>query len=162
MSKDDALDALDLKVLSHYQRDTRMPAEKIAHKVGLSAAAVQRRLRRMRTAQVIEGEYAKVAPKAVGLQITCLVGVELERESASGIERFKTKMARYSQVQQCYYVTGPCDFMLVVLARDMESYELFTRKALLDDPNVRGFATYVVLDRVKVESGVPIDANRDP
>jgi Lrp/AsnC family transcriptional regulator, leucine-responsive regulatory protein len=153
----DELDALDLQVLRRYQRNTRMPAEKIAAEVGLSTAAVQRRLRRMREGRVIEGEVAKVAPKAVGMNITCLVGVELDREGAAGIDRFKAKMLRYPQVQQCYYVTGPSDFMLVVLARDMEAYELFSRKALLDDPNVRSFTTYVVLDRVKTEGGVPIE-----
>jgi DNA-binding Lrp family transcriptional regulator len=150
------LDEFDLKILRRYQKNTRIPAEKIATEVGLSTAAVQRRLRRLRESGVIEAEVAKVAPKSVGLPVTCLVGIELERESASANERFKAKMAKHPQVQQCYYVTGPVDFMVIVLVPDMEAYDAFSRKVFLDDPNVRSFTTYVVLDRVKTDCTVPI------
>lgn len=112
----------------------------------------------MRETGVIEAEVAKISPQAIGLPITCLVAVQLVRESASGIERFKAKMARHHQIQQCYYVTGSLDFMLVVLAKDMESYEIFSRNALLGDDNVRSFTTHVVLDRVKAGIEVPIEA----
>ena len=151
------LDKLDRKILRRYQGDTRIAAQRIAADVGLSTAAVQRRLRRMRESEVIEAEVAQLDPTALGWSVTCVVGVELIRETASGIERFKQKMLRYPQVQQCYYVTGPMDFMLVVLAEDMRGYEAFSRKALLDDANVRSFVTYVVLDRTKTGCDVPID-----
>ena len=152
-----ALDALDRKILRRFQHDTRVPAERIAADVGLSAAAVQRRLRRMRASGVIEAEVAKISPSAVDVPITCIVGVELVRETASGLQRFIAKMARYPQVQQCYYVTGRMDFMLVVLARDMQAYDQFARKALLDDANVRSYETHVVLQPVKTGSSVPIE-----
>lgn len=59
-------------------------------------------------------------------------------------------------MQQCYYVTGQADFALVVITEDMAAYEAFTREALLSDPNVRGFTTSVVMDRVKVGMTLPI------
>lgn len=151
------LDALDLKILRRYQKNTRTPAEGIAAEVGLSTAAVQRRLRKMRSSGVIEAEVAKISPAAVGLPITCIVSVELVRESANGIQKFKTRLARYPEVQQCYYVTGAADFILIVLARDMQAYEVFSNKALLDDSNVRSFSTNVVLDRVKTGIDVAIN-----
>jgi Lrp/AsnC family transcriptional regulator, leucine-responsive regulatory protein len=150
------LDQLDRRILRRYQANTRVAAETIAIEVGLSTAAVQRRLRRMRQAGVIREEVAVIEPRAVGLAVTCIVAVELLRETASGIQRFKTKIARYPEVQQCFYVTGACDFMLVVLAADMQAYEAFTSKALLDDTNVRSFTTHVVLDPVKIGSNVVI------
>jgi DNA-binding Lrp family transcriptional regulator len=150
------VDRLDRKILRRYQANTRVAAETIAAEVGLSTAAVQRRLRRMRQNGVIRQEAAVIDPRAVGLAVTCLVAVELLRESGSGIQRFKTKIARYPEVQQCYYVTGTYDFLLIVLAKDMQAYEAFTRKALLDDANVRSFTTHVVLDPVKVGATVAI------
>jgi len=60
------------------------------------------------------------------------------------------------EVQQCYYVTGQTDFILIVLAASMEDYEAFTRRALLDDANVHSFVTSVVLDRVKTGVSVPV------
>lgn len=151
------LDALDRKILRRYQHDTRLAAETIASEIGLSTAAVQRRLRRLRDRGVIEAEVARLDPGALGLPVTCIVGVELVRETANGLQRFSKKIARYEEVQQCYYVTGRMDFMLVVLARDMQSYDVFARKALLDDPNVRSYETHVVLERAKTGASVPVE-----
>lgn len=153
------LDKLDLRILARVQHNARLPAETIAAEVGLSAAAVQRRLKRMREAGVIRAELAQVAPASVGLPLTCLVGVELERESQQALDRFKTRIVTWPQVQQCYYVTGQSDFMLVVLCPDMAAYDAFTREALLADGNVRGFTTSVVLDAVKVGLALPIGAD---
>jgi len=153
--RDVDLDDIDRKILARYQHDTRVPAQAIGAGVGLSAAAVQRRLKRLREAGVIEAEIARIAPEALGYAVTCVVGVDIENERRADIEGFKRRMARFPEVQQCYYVTGAVDFMLIVLARSAADYEAFTREALLDDPNVRSFTTYVVLDRSKVGLGVP-------
>jgi len=42
---DTALDDFDLRILARYQHDTQVPARAIAEAVGLSTAAVQRRLK---------------------------------------------------------------------------------------------------------------------
>jgi len=150
------LDRHDREILARYQHDTQVPAKVIAEAVGLSTAAVQRRLKRLRDERVIEREAAQLDPKALGMPVTCLVSVDLERERGADLERFRRKVLAAPEVQQCWYVTGATDFVLVVLAESMEAYEAFTRRALLDDPNVRSFTTYVALERVKVGLGVPL------
>jgi Lrp/AsnC family leucine-responsive transcriptional regulator len=150
------LDDFDLAILARYQLDTRRPAEAIGAEVGLSAAAVQRRLKRLREQGAIEAEVAKVSAKATGFPVTCLVSVDIDREGAAEIARFKSRMLACPQVQQCYYVTGPTDFMLVVLARDLGDYEAFTREYLLPDKNVRSFTTHVVLETAKAGLEVPL------
>ncbi|HEY2514446.1 MAG TPA: Lrp/AsnC family transcriptional regulator [Polyangiaceae bacterium] len=159
MPQNDAppLDAFDRKILEHYQHDTRAPAQKIGEAVGLSAAAVQRRLRAMREAGVIVAEVAQIAPERVGFPLTCIVGVRLERESRAENLRFQKRIARSRYVQQCYSVTGDVDYVLVVLARDMQDFQAFAEEALSDDANVRSFTTYVSLDRVKVGTSTPIE-----
>jgi DNA-binding Lrp family transcriptional regulator len=154
---DTTLDDFDLRILARYQRDTQVPARAIGQAVGLSTAAVQRRLKRLRAIGVILREVAEVAPSAVGLPVTCVVAVDLDRERASDLDRFKRKMLGLPEVQQCYYVTGQTDFVLLVLVATMEAYEAFTRRALLDDDNVKSFTTSVVLDRVKTGVAVPLD-----
>src|SRR5205814_1420812 len=144
-----ALDALDLKILQRYQDDTRIAAEAIGAEVGLSAAAVQRRLKRMREEGIIRAEVAQLDQRALGFPVTCVVGVDLIHESVGHAERFKRRIAALPEVQQCYDVTGTTDFILIVVAPDMESYDAFTRRELLSDANVKNFTTYVVLDQVK-------------
>ena len=144
------------RILERYQVDTRTPAQKIGAAVGLSAAAVQRRLKRMREVGVITAEVAQLAPEAVGYPMTCIVGVRLERESRAETTRFKRAMTSHRQVQQCYGVTGDVDFMLVVLARDMQDFDAFAQQALYSDANVKSFTTFVCLERVKVSASAPI------
>ena len=151
-----SLDRFDLAILERYQRDTQQPAKTIGDAVGLSAAAVQRRLKRLREDGVIARESAVLEPRALGMMVTCIVTVDLDREGSADLDRFRRAMARRPEVQQCYYVTGQTDFVLIVLARDMEAYDAFTREALMADGNVRSFTTQVVLERVKVSVDVPI------
>ena len=150
------LDAYDKKILALHQADTRTPAKTIADAVGLSAAAVQRRLKRLRDDGVIEREVAQLDPRALGLAVTCVVTVDLDGERAADLERFKRRMRACPEVQQCYYVTGQADFVLIVLVADMEAYDAFTRRALLGDDNVKSFTTHVTLERVKVGLDVAV------
>lgn len=150
------LDAFDIQILARYQNDTRVTAEAIGAQVGLSAAAVQRRLKALRDRGVIEAETAKISASAVGFPLTCVVTVDLDPEGAAELARFKSRMLAIPEVQQCYYVTGAADFVLIVLARNMASYESFTREHLLSDPTVRSFTTHVVMDSVKTGSAAPL------
>jgi DNA-binding Lrp family transcriptional regulator len=123
--------------------------------VALSAPAVQRRIKRLRAAGVIEREVAVVNPAAVGLPMTFVVIVELERESAGQIDAFRRKVAAEPQVQQGYYVTGEGDFVLVAVARDMDDFEALTRRLFFEDPNVRRFRTSVAMGRAFRSLNVP-------
>lgn len=154
---DTALDDFDLRILARYQHDTQVPARAIAEAVGLSTAAVQRRLKRLREIGVIRREVAEIEPRTVGLPVTCVVAVDLDRERAVDLDRFKRRMIALPEVQQCYYVTGQADFLLIVLVKSMEDYDAFARRALLGDDNVKSFVTTVVMDRVKTGVMVPLD-----
>ena len=86
----------------------------------------------------------------------CIVGVDLVDERAEHIDSFKKAMLKHRNVQQCYYVTGEIDFILVIVARDLAQYEVFTREAFSSNRNVRSFTTYVVMDAVKVGTALPL------
>lgn len=156
-----SLDSFDRKILKIMQTSNRTTSEQIAEQVGLSPAAVQRRVKRMREQQIISTDVSVVNAKALGRNMTLIVQVSLERERADLIDLFKKEMRKREEVQQCYYVTGSADFMLVVTAHDMEEYEQFTREAFFDNTNVRSFQTHVVMDPVKVGLTVPVDEKQD-
>jgi len=62
------------------------------------------------------------------------------------------------EVQQCYYVTGDADFVLVLLVADMAEYERLTRRLFFGNPNVRKFRTLVTMERVKFETAIALEA----
>ncbi|WAL65383.1 Lrp/AsnC family transcriptional regulator [Amycolatopsis cynarae] len=150
------LDQLDLAILSRLQEDSRTIAESIGAQVGLSAAAVQRRIKRLREAGVISREVAVIDPKAVGVDMTFVVSVEMERERIDVLDAFRKQVLADPAVQQCYYVTGSADFMLLVTCRDMTAFEAFTRRTFFENEEVRHFTTSVVMDRVKVGLSIPL------
>ncbi|WP_291737550.1 Lrp/AsnC family transcriptional regulator, partial [Leisingera sp. F5] len=122
----------------------------ISHEIGLSAPAVQKRLKKLRDTGVIEKEIAILSPARLGREMTVIVQVVLERESRMHLDAFKRKMRQASQVQQCYYTTGEADFILVVIVGDIKEYEAFTQEYFFDESNVSRFTSSVVMDRVKV------------
>jgi len=150
------IDGFDRKILEIIQQSNRTTSDQIAEQVGLSPAAVQRRMKRMREQNIIQSDIAVVNPKAVGRGVTLIVQVTLERERLDLLDTFKKEMKVNPSVQQCYYVTGSADFILVVTAKDMEDYEVFTREVFFDNLNIRNFQTNVVMDSVKAGLSVPV------
>lgn len=151
------LDPADRTLLALLQADGRTPLDRMADATGLSAATVQRRVKRLREAGVIEREAAVLDPASLGWAMTFLVLVEMERERIDVLDAFRRRMRSEPQVQQCYYITGDADFALICLARDMADYEQLTRRLFFDDMNVRRFRTSVVMDRTKVGLDVGTD-----
>ena len=156
MTDDAPLDDFDREILRRLQLDARATGEAIGATVHLSAAAVQRRIKRLRQSGVIAAEVAIVDPVAVGQAMSFVIGVELERERADMLDAFRRAARADPNVQQCYYVTGVADFILIVVARDMADFEAFTRRLLFDNANIRRFTTSVVMSRDKIGNTVPI------
>jgi DNA-binding Lrp family transcriptional regulator len=150
------LDRFDLAILKALQADNRMPQRLIAKAVGLSAPAVQRRIRRLEASGVVQANVAVVDPLRVGQAITLLVEVEMESERTQVFDAAKRSFAAAEEVQQCYYVTGEADFVLVVMVRSMADYEALTKRLFFANNKVRRFRTFVAMDRVKVGLTVPL------
>ncbi|UPJ63723.1 Lrp/AsnC family transcriptional regulator [Bradyrhizobium sp. 191] len=151
-------DRLDARIMTLVQGNNRLTSDEIGERVGLSATAVQRRLKKLRDSGIIEADVSIVSPKAVGRPVSMLVLVSLERERADIIDRFKQALRANREVMSGYYVTGEADFVIIVTATDMEGYEQFTRRFFYENPDIKGFKTLVIMDRVKVGFTIPIEA----
>lgn len=153
------MDKFDAALLTAVQQDNRLTAEQLSARVGLSPAACQKRLKKLRETGVIERDIAVLRPAAVDRGLTMIVEVTLERERAELIDEFKRTMLAAPEVMQCYYVTGSADFILILTAKDMKDYEDFTRRYFFQHSNVSRFRTNVVMDRVKASLAVPVEAD---
>jgi Lrp/AsnC family leucine-responsive transcriptional regulator len=149
-------DEFDRKLLRLLQQNNKLTADELAETVGLSPSAVQRRLKKLRDEKIIEADVSIISPAVADIGIQCIVDVILERGNSVDLEKFKSAMLKCSEVMQCYYVTGTYDFVIIVNARDMQHYEAFTKKHLMDNPNVKHFYTHVVMDKVKVGYSIAI------
>lgn len=150
------LDAYDRKILAEVQADARIAQSELGERVHLSTAAVNRRLKRLADDRVIEKYTAVVAPEALGYALTIVAEVEAESVQVDLLDAMKRSFSASPLVQQCYYVTGQCDFILVITAQSMEQYQELTRELFFQNNNVKRFRTFVSMSRVKVTLDVPI------
>jgi DNA-binding Lrp family transcriptional regulator len=153
-----SLDSFDRAILAILQRDNKTPQRAIGEAVNLSAPAVQRRIKRMEESGVIRANVAIVDPAAVGRPLTLFVEVEVESERTELIDQTKQRFAAAPEVQQCYYVTGETDFVLVITVATMAEYEALTRRLFFAEGNVKRFRTFIAMDQVKVGLETPVGA----
>jgi Lrp/AsnC family leucine-responsive transcriptional regulator len=152
-----ALDEYDFKLLAEVQRDARIPQNELGARVSLSTAAVNRRLKRLSDEGVVEKYTAVVAPEKVGYPLTIVVTVEAESEQTDLLDAMRRSFQLCPQVQQCYYVAGEWDYVLVLTVRHMEQYNELTRQLFFGNNNVKRFKTLVALSRIKVGLNVPVE-----
>lgn len=150
------LDAFDIKILRMVQRNNQTSQRVIAEKIGLSPPAVARRLQRLREAKVIRSDLAVLDETAVGRPLMIIVHVTTENERLDLLDAMKDRFKRCPQVQQCYYVTGEMDFILILNVRDMAEYNEVTRALFFDAGNVKSFRTCVSMENVKTYGPIPL------
>ena len=150
------VDKIDNAILGLVQVDNSISTAEIGERIGLSTTSVQRRLNRLRQNGVIAKEVAVIDSSSVGCKMTFIVNVEFERERLDLLEDFKKAAIKSPEIQQCYYVTGEADVVMIVVARDMDHYEEFTRSAFFSNGNIRRFRTSVVMQEYKKGLELPL------
>ena len=117
-----ALDEKDLAILRLLQQNAKMTVREIATQVHLSPTPVHERIKRMEEGGVIRQYVALVDHTKVkkGLMVICYVSLK-EHNKQSGA-RFIRTMHELHQVIECYNISGEFDFMLKVVAENMDAY----------------------------------------
>lgn len=150
------LDSFDRAILTIIQENATLSYADIGERVNLSASAALRRVQRMKDNGTIIATRAILDPERVGHSLTILVEVSLENEHAATLERTKEALIDDPQVQQCYYVTGDADLIIILTMPNMSSYKAFTDRHFLGNANIRKFKTSVVMDCVKRTTAYPL------
>ncbi|WP_292008962.1 Lrp/AsnC family transcriptional regulator [Chryseobacterium sp.] len=152
------LDHFDISILQILQKDNMTPQRDIGESIGLSAAAVQRRIKKMRESGIIKADVSVVNVEKLTHAITLLVEVFLESEKIELIDYAKSVFTSTPEVQQCYYITGDSDFILIIVVPSMKEYELLTRKIFYSNPNIKHFKTSVAMDIIRSGLEIPLSS----
>jgi Lrp/AsnC family transcriptional regulator, leucine-responsive regulatory protein len=146
------LDAKDRRILDLVQRDATMAQAEIARRVGLSTAAVNERLRKLRHGGVIRRFTAIVDPLALGASITAFVEVFLEHPRFEAA--FLAHVLRLDEVLECHHITGEFSLLLKVRVRDMRALQRLLLGGLSARKGVRQTRTVMVLSTAKEETHI--------
>jgi Lrp/AsnC family leucine-responsive transcriptional regulator len=117
------LDSTDRKILNTLQENARMSNADLAESINLSASACLRRVRKLEKNGIIGGYALLVDQAAIGKPTSVFVEVTLRDQSEGSLESFETAIKQYSDVMECYLMSGDADYLLRVVAADTSDFE---------------------------------------
>ena len=152
-----AIDAVDRVILRHLQAEGRVTNVELAERAGLTAPPCLRRVRALEEAGAIRGYHADLDPDALGYAITVFAMVSLKSQAEADLRAFEEHVAALPHVRECHMLNGEIDFILKVVAHDLQEFQRFLTSELTPAPNVASVKTSLTIRTSKNLPGVPVD-----
>ena len=149
-------DQIDRTILHELQEDGRMTNVDLARKAGLTAPPCLRRVRALEEAGVIESYHARLNPAALGYGITVFALVSLRSQAEEDLRQFESHVAALPEVRECHMLNGEIDFILKIVATDLQSFQTLLTSKLTPAPNVEHVKTSLTIRASKALPGVPV------
>ncbi|SOE50928.1 transcriptional regulator, AsnC family [Burkholderia sp. OK233] len=146
------LDRYDIAILHILERDGRITKSKLAEEVNLSISPAWERVRKLEQSGVIRGYRADVDWVGALRASRIVVEVTLSRHTAADMRRFEERVRAADEVILCYATGGGVDYVLHVVARDIDHYQRFIDALLMEDLGIERYFTFIV---TKVVKGAP-------
>ena len=150
------LDTIDRKLLAELQAEGRITNVELAHRVGLTAPPCLRRVRALEEAGVIRGYHAELDPSKLGYGITVFAMVSLKSQAEGALREFEAAMRDLPEVREVHMLNGEIDFILKIVAHDLQGFQEFLTGKLTPAPNVEAVKTSLTIRTAKDEPGVPM------
>ena len=151
------IDELDRSILGILQEEGRITNVELASRVGLTAPPCLRRMRALEEAGVIKGYHAELDPAALGYGIMVFALVSLRSQAEDDLRSFESHVATLPEVRECHMLNGEIDFILKIVAHDLQSFQSFLTSKLTPAPNVASVKTSLTIRTSKVSCGIPVD-----
>jgi len=150
------MDEVDLAILRELQVDGRLSLADLGHRVGLTAAPVQRRLRALEREGWISRYVALVDPGLARRTFEVFLEVLLEVESRQAFDLFEDGVKSLPEITECHRVTGSSHYLVKVVSRDADAFDRFFTQRLLALPGVMRTTRQVSLAKVKGTTALPL------
>jgi Lrp/AsnC family transcriptional regulator, leucine-responsive regulatory protein len=150
------LEPIDVRILEALQVDGRMTNQALAEVVGLSASPCWRRVRQLEETGVVRGYRADLDRRRLGLGVLAFIRVKIDSHNQAEAEEFARSVARLREVVACYSVAGDADFLMQVVAADLDAYADFAMNVVRRLPRIKEMQTTVVLKEIKPFEGFPL------
>jgi Lrp/AsnC family transcriptional regulator, leucine-responsive regulatory protein len=151
------LDKLDRRILQELQRDGAITNLELAERVGLSATPCARRVKRMQDEGLIERQATILSAAALGLKLSALVQVSMDRHTPDRFERFESEILKHPEVIECLLITGQsADYQLKVVVPDMDYYQEFLLNTLTRIEGVGDVHSSFIMRKVLDTTALPL------
>jgi Lrp/AsnC family transcriptional regulator, leucine-responsive regulatory protein len=150
------LDDIDRRILAALQRDGRLQNVELAKRVGLSPSPCLRRVKALEESGVIEKYVAMLDPAMIGMGLTVFARVWLKGQDNETVNKFTDEIKKLPQVVECHLMAGDCDFLLRVVAADLDDYRRFQLEHLTRIECVQNVKTEIPMQKIKLTSELPL------
>lgn len=150
------LDYFERKILRELQRDASQTTAQIAEKVGLTPSPCWRRIDRLEREGLIRKRVAVIDRRKVGLNAHVFAQVKLTAHGRANLDEFSAAIRGFPEVLDAYVLMGTMDFMLRIVAKDIDAYERFFFERLSKLPDVQEIHSTVALSEIKSTNELPI------
>ena len=151
------LDAYERRILEILQHDCSISISELAARVGLSASPCWRRVDRLEKEGLITRRVALVDRRQLGLNAQVFAQVKLNAQGRANLDEFSSAIRGFPEVLECYVLMGPVDFLIRVVAKDIEHYERFFFDKLSRLPGVHEVNSTIALSEIKFTTALPVD-----
>jgi len=151
------VDRYDIRILEALQEDGSLGNQEIADRVGLSASPCSRRIRLLREAGIIRSTVVKLAPDKLGLDLTVLIHIRMDRHTPERFENFEKIVSSYPEVQECFLITGQeADYQLKIIVPNMDEYQRVLLEKITRIEGVIGVHSSFVLRKSVDSTALPL------
>ena len=145
------LDKTDEALLEALQKNCRVTNKELGEMIHKSPTAAFERVKQLERDQVIEKYTIKINKKKLGLMLTVYAVVQLKEHRNAFLVEFEKEVVNFSQVRECYHMTGNFDYMLKISVPDIDTYHDFIKNKLANLPNIGNVQSYFVMSTIKEE-----------
>ena len=150
------LDRTDVRILDALQRQGRLTSAELAERVSLTPSPCWRRVKRLEEEGLSKGYLTVLDPGKLGYGVTAFVSIMLENHHVELGRQFEAAAQKNAQIIACYNVSGRYDFLLTVIAADLEAFGEFARNVLRALPGVKEIYSSFALKEVKAGGALPL------
>jgi DNA-binding Lrp family transcriptional regulator len=151
------LDRIDQQLLAKLQDNGRITNVELATQVGLTAPPCLRRVRTLEDEGIIRGYHADIDPQKMGFAIMVFAMVSLKSQAEKDLKQFEDHVQSLPEVRECHMLNGEIDFILKIVAKDLQQFQAFLTSHLTPAPNVASVKTSLTIRTAKHLPGVPMD-----
>lgn len=143
------LDNYDLKILRILQQNGRITKSGLAEAINLSVTPCWERVKRLEDSGIILGYSARINTEILFKQSTVLVEISLKKHNLEAFKRFESTMQECPLVTECYATGGGIDYLLKVVAMDIDQYQRLIDEWLQADIGIERYFTLIVTKMIK-------------
>jgi Lrp/AsnC family leucine-responsive transcriptional regulator len=150
------LDSIDRRILRELQRDGALRNDVLAEKVGLSPSPTLRRVKALEDGGYVRAYVALLNPDRLGLGVRVLIEIRLTVQNRDALDRFENAVSTIPEVTECMTVLGDWDYVLTVVAKDIEDYQRVLLERLAKLPGVANYKSTLIVRDVKRSTELPV------